>query len=150
MGEKQAVSALCAKPIDNAIGTCAHRVKCFTAGASVIEKTPAGALDLDIGGTSTLVVTVVPFHQIVVLLDASVRHRQFGSAPCALQRTGEDAIETECGKARLELARLLLSSLGQWKIGATGVLSRQRPCRLAVTHEEDPWKARVHVHAPAQ
>ena len=54
------------------------------------------------------------------------------------------AIEAECGEARPDLTGLLFTSLAERKVRAAGVLSRDRPCGLAVPDQIDFRKSVAH------
>jgi hypothetical protein len=66
----------------------------------------AALVHLDLDSRRALVGAVVPFHELIVRLDASLRHRQLDCAAGALQRALENAIDAQRGKARSERRRL--------------------------------------------
>ena len=95
MAEEERGAALCANATDDTVRARAHGVERLAARAAVAGEAPTGALNLDLGSSSAFLGAVDPLHQIIVGLDASMRHRKLGRAAGALQGTRENAIDAQ-------------------------------------------------------
>src|SRR4029078_10311065 len=93
-------------------------------------------------------VAVIPFHQIVVQLYGGVWHRKLGGPAGAPQRTREYPGHAQSSEVRSQLARLAFALLDQGEISAAGMLSCQRPRRVAVAREINQRQGRAHFFIP--
>src|SRR5215469_639201 len=112
----------------------------------VAPQVPPGPLHPDLGGSPALIATVVPLPQIGVG-DHSGEASQFGRtrrALCGARERGGDVPRRQVpGQCR----RGLLAPGRQRDVGASGVLERLAPCRLAVPDQYQLTHRAIFSHA---
>ncbi len=133
----------CQRPQPDNHPVCAFSYlrSCFAARASISEDVPVRSLKSDVGCSPPLVVPVVPLGRVSLNLNGTTEAGKFTRSPCPPHRADEHVTEVHSAKTSRELASVLLAALGQGKVGAPGVLARERPFRFAVANDVSAWEA---------
>src|SRR4029450_12396501 len=85
----------------------------FPSWTAVAEQFPAGALRLDFGSASPLVIAIVPFDQITATFGHGSKAGQLAGAPGTLQRAGKHLAKTQFTQPFFEPARIALATFCQ-------------------------------------
>ena len=78
--EQQHVALNCAHPDYDVVRSRGHLSRRLTPWAAIAEQLPVGTLRLNLHGPPTLVLPVVPFHEIAVDFGLRSETRQFAGA----------------------------------------------------------------------
>src|ERR671912_1574427 len=84
------VSLLVARSGDDAIGTFAHLLRSFAAGAAVIKEQPAWGHFANLTRGQSFVFAVIPLHQIVVDMRGGAQPAEFTGVLGAFKRAGQN------------------------------------------------------------
>src|SRR5262245_21164451 len=148
--EEQHVARERADALHDAVGAGPDLRRRLAAGAAVDEDQPIGPLGVDLGAGAPLVAAVVPLDQIGIDLGLGPEARQLAGARRAHERAREHLDEGHPAQPLAEAAGVALAALGQRKVGAARVLSRDGPGRLAVSREMGDRKRLAHARRPSR
>jgi hypothetical protein len=95
----------------------------FTPRASIEKQKPIWTLFVNVNSTAPLILTIVPFDQVLINLSDSPEARQLARPRCSLQGAGKDLGETDPSQTFPQGASISLATLGQRQVGV--------PCMLA-------------------
>ena len=107
-------------------------------GTPSLHSVHAGLLGADVGGGDPLVVAVVPLRQVIVGHGEIAESGQPAGLDRPVARAGQHQGQREARQRRAKALGLPAPLVGEGDLGVTGVLARDRPGGLAVTHEHDP------------
>src|SRR5215471_6043897 len=93
--KQQNVAPDIANPVHDAIGPGTDLIRCFSSRTTIAKQLPARTLLMDLLGTTTLALAIIPFYQIVVGLRVISEPCQLARSDRALQRTGEHFRKSE-------------------------------------------------------
>ena len=106
----------------------------FPAWTSVSKDIPAWPCLADIRRALSLIVAIVPLHEVRFDFRNLTQPGQLTCSSFALQRTGEHAAELHSAKPFCQLAGVLFALFSQRNVGPAGMLARERPSGFAVSH----------------
>jgi len=132
MRKERNVAVHRAQTCDQPVG--ARRDFCgrLTAWNAVLPNIPVWAHLPDIGGPQAFVIAIVPLRQIGFNLAHLPEAGQLASLPGTQSRTDEYTSEPDLPQERREFTRPVLAVCSQGEIGASGVLTGDRPGGLAM------------------
>jgi hypothetical protein len=139
-----------AHALDHTIGSCTNLARRFPSWTAIAEDLPAGALAVDLRRPETLVLAIVPFHQIVVDFGLGAKAGQFAGPGRALQRTSEHASELMSSEFFPDLMCVALALVSEREIGHSCMLARESPCSLTVSCEVNNRQRFTHGFASFQ
>jgi hypothetical protein len=122
-------------------------------GRAVGPYRPARDGMADVLGQTPLVVAVVELEQLVTALRAVAQARQLARLGRAPQRAHEHALEPAAGEPLAQRSRRAAAGVGERHVGASRVLERATPFRLAVADEHDlrsSHRASIAARAPVR
>src|SRR5205823_14926360 len=104
---------------------------------------------MNLRGSKSFIIAVVPFDQITIDFGGSREAGQFTSASGALQWTSEDLRESQSGQPRSKVPCVALALFGQRQVSKTCVLAAKAPGGLAVSRQVKHGKNFSHRLKPA-
>jgi hypothetical protein len=104
--------------------TRSTQIRRFALRTAVAKQSPLGPPFVNLLGTMTLVLAIIPLHEIVVVLCWVAKASQFAGPDSALYRTGEHFRESDAFQAKAKGARVALTAL---EIGNACVLAQRVP-----------------------
>src|SRR5438552_16335572 len=121
--KQQNVAVDGAYAIDDAVGPCAHLVRCLPAGAPVAEQIPIRAFLQDLDSAAAFILAIVPLDQIRIGLGLLAEACELACPDGALQRTGEYLCKAQPAQPGPECPGIGFAPLGQRQIGSPGMLA---------------------------
>ena len=106
----------------------------FPAWTSVSKDIPAGPCLADIRRALSLIVAIVPLHEVRFDFRNLTQSGQHTCSPCTLQRTGEHVAELHSAESFCELAGVLFAFFVKRNVGSTRMLAGERPSRFTVSN----------------
>src|SRR5213079_122975 len=125
---------------ENTIGASANLFRRFSVGTTVAKQLPVGSLRVNLDGSKTFIIAVVPFDQIGIDLGCRAEARWFTRSNGALQRTGEHFGENQSSQALPQPLGVEFAATGQRQIGKPRMLARDAPGGFAMARQIDYGK----------
>jgi hypothetical protein len=98
---------------------------------------------VDVNGSATLVIAIVPFDQIPVDFSDSSKASQLTGAPGTLQWAGKHLGKTQSAQPFLEPARIALATFCERQVSKSRVLTRESPSGFPVSCQVNDLKRSV-------
>ncbi len=137
MREKKHVPGAGSKALQDSIRSRGDFAWRFASGASVKKQIPSRLLLPDLGGPSSLVVSVVPLGDIFVDFGNVPESSQLTGSASTLEWARQHLCKRQSVQAALEPQGIALTQFGQGQVGGAGVPSVRGPLGFSVSSQID-------------
>jgi hypothetical protein len=101
--------------------TWSTQTRRFALRTAVAKQSPLGPPFVNLMGTETLVLAIIPLHEIVIVLCWVAKASQFAGPDSALYRAGEHFRESDAFQTKAKGARVALTAIGNARVLAQRV-----------------------------
>src|SRR5580704_640120 len=139
-----------AQASDDAVGARSDLVRRLASRTAVAEQLPVRMFRMNIDRPPAFILAIIPFDQIGVDFRHAAEAGQLARPLRTLQRAGKHLDESQPAQPLAESAGVALSTVGQWKVGPTGMLAGEAPRGLSVPRQINDRKQFAHAAARSQ
>ena len=123
------------EPRQQPVDPRSNLIRALAVRTSIAPQTPVGPVAANVDRAPTFVVPIVPFLQIAVDLAVRRQAGELTGSPRTQHWAREHLTEMNLPKPHRQRTRIRFTLLSQRDIGAPGMLTRERPCGLAMADQ---------------